>query len=455
MTVSVKSSNQLDDVAIFSPFGARRKPHFSTKWSSRKLERQHEPRPAHLAAALAIILETDLIRAGAVCVYRWMSLIADMLLLSVTLWTVKPLPMLALFFFLWYIPAGFRSGFISPIIYPIFNFVDDDHSLLGLHAGQRSVVWMYCWKMFRVSLLLVAEWVARTFNLAPRLMRSDNFKKDWFPEHILFSRTLWTGLRLGTKLIAAIWMVITFFLLACPCLRASLNGVPDEPRLQRIATLMREVQRALHIMEPRECRAQLCKLRDRHKYIVLLNIMSAHIPVFVVIAHSAADMFSFYLLIEAKSYSLALLLLICECMKGVLIFYEVGWDACWPFHEAILSWNRGLPTNTHTTVVRCDRGVVVIPMLFVKMYGLPRVAKYSFSAIIGVCSIISMTFNLANFVFTEFDLGTEREGRHTCHRFDGSVSHTPRDSSITGMSGVSSLELTIQNSTDTSVLSGL
>jgi len=390
---------------------------------------------ARLCAAKAVATARWRCLTQLVLLYRLMEFLANVVLLTLMTWLVQPWVLIFLFLVLWYLPAALHmESFVTPILYPIYNFVVDDFSFLGLHPSPKSGRRMYLLAICRVILLLtliptilLAE--IRLPEVRDMLIHSSTVDKINHLANVekrklvLLTQWLWCVFGTVVLVLSILWVLLTILILLVPRIKGQpspIAGVRFDELLCDIDSLGYQIQMAAKLSPP-ECRTELCKLQAQNSTLNLTNFVSTFGPAWAVCLHLAIDTFNAVSMIVRLDTLRGIALLTITIFTLAYMQGTQGGVATL-YRESCLSWSRGVFTDDYLAFIRADKGVQAIPALIIIASALPYTANSVISAVGGLGSIVIGIVLVVPFVFQELDLGIEREGRKDEAQYDNTVS---------------------------------
>uniref|UniRef100_A0A7S4PTP1 Uncharacterized protein n=1 Tax=Alexandrium monilatum TaxID=311494 RepID=A0A7S4PTP1_9DINO len=380
--------------------------------------------PARLCAAKAVVSESMQLWSLAVLLYRLAEFSANVVLFSFMTWFVQPVLLTLLFVLLWYLPAVLHNGsFGKPLGYPLLNFVVDDFSFLNIHPTPRSAWNMYAIAAARVFLLLLMipllnpAWSPLPGSVLHLLAHKQVL--DIMRERLADSKRvlpvvyLWVGLNVFVVVLSVCWLVVTLHMLLvqeCRGVRSPIRGFIDAELLRSIGSLADEVE-AASALEPSGCRREMQRLQETHPKLKIANFFSTFGPAWAVILHIGIDVVNIVSFAttgrdptRAILLGLAVFITLCYAAQTA----RVGLRSL--YQESVLSWERGLFTESYLAFVRADRGVQTIPALIIINSALPFTVTSAMASVGALGSVGIAVALVVPFICEQYDYGIERDG---------------------------------------------
>jgi len=201
----------------------------------------------------------------------------------------------------------------------------------------------------------------------------------------------------------------------------SLRGELDHQLLDEVRSLGEEIHKVSSLPDPSMCKRGLQELHQRRPEFPILGFVGAWMPLFFTILHLCLDVgvaITFATTPTRLGRIMAFVLGSSVVCTLVMMLIRTHWRLWRVFYEAYLSQRRGLYTSDYLNIIRVDKGFEGIIALAVKIFQLPYSARSQLSLAVGMISIVSKVMSSASFIYQEFDLGTEVEGRFVdlCHK---------------------------------------
>uniref|UniRef100_A0A7S4UA76 Uncharacterized protein n=1 Tax=Alexandrium monilatum TaxID=311494 RepID=A0A7S4UA76_9DINO len=349
---------------------------------------------------------------------------AKAVLFSFMTWFVQPVLLTLLFVLLWYLPAVLHNGsFGKPLGYPLLNFVVDDFSFLNIHPTPRSAWNMYAIAAARVFLLLLMipllnpAWSPLPGSVLHLLAHKQVL--DIMRERLADSKRvlpvvyLWVGLNVFVVVLSVCWLVVTLHMLLvqeCRGVRSPIRGFIDAELLRSIGSLADEVE-AASALEPSGCRREMQRLQETHPKLKIANFFSTFGPAWAVILHIGIDVVNIVSFAttgrdptRAILLGLAVFITLCYAAQTA----RVGLRSL--YQESVLSWERGLFTESYLAFVRADRGVQTIPALIIINSALPFTVTSAMASVGALGSVGIAVALVVPFICEQYDYGIERDG---------------------------------------------
>lgn len=360
---------------------------------------------------------------------------------------------------------------LAPLQYPILLFVADDFSWLRIHPEQRRPVRMYAIYIVRVVLLLCiiplcdphgglggscraiinedtgssAEsplkqmhdafdgvLVGSTINLLSQAVDKGHF--------VNFLTVLWSAISEAIIFISLLWVLISSTLLVLVWLKR-VRVDRNEDLLRRVGDIAGAIESAARMKDPLECRQRLRSLPeldravggcDTFELVSPFRPPSTN-PVLVGVLYTVN---SCVRLLNVYTYASSLtwnglfcsLVLLGHVVLTTLQAWRLGMaDPRAVLAEVKLSLARGIFTPKLFELLKSDKGALTLPALVFSLSSLPwtiylnhhEASMQAVMAVGQVLGVVGLTGATAVFVFEQFDLGVEREGkgyapRHLC-----------------------------------------
>lgn len=219
---------------------------------------------------------------------------------------------------------------------------------------------------------------------------------------------LWSGLGALVFLATITWVCLTLPMLCglpwCGC-PSPLRGDSDDLLVQQIDRLALQVSTA-SAMSPIDCRRELERLKSEcAPKLALASMFKTFSAAFGSVMHIFSDVCNVFTFFNKGWISHAVLLGL-TVSSAIRNHFRITRGApTVVLREVRLTLERGLFTEKLHALVRADKGVLVMPALLLKVYGLPFAADSVLSGLIAAGSIMGSMFGVTSYIFKEYDLG--------------------------------------------------
>lgn len=328
--------------------------------------------------------------------------------------------MCVLFISLWYLPAVYRVRSLwKPIKYPLFNFVVDDFTLLGIRPEARDARPTYAIAVFRVCILLIMAPLLFRGSVVPEgfrhyLENTDSVAhiREKQISHGDVFELLWNALGWIVIVTSFLWVCITVHMALvrhCCGFRSPLWGERNEEMLRRIDKLALKIEAAT-TQQPAECRMALLSLQEECPKLKLATFLKTFAAAWNVVLHMGVDIYNiFTFALEPdilRAVFLSLVVFATVLYMVTYLHHGVGGI----YHTSKLSWDRGVFTNDYMTFVRADTGIQRIPEFIISASGLAFAPNNLRSILPLFGSMFLCIVSAVPFIYKENDLGIERQG---------------------------------------------